>query len=157
MASHDHRVPGIYFALAISLLLLFRKPALLTRTLHTHHRTRLASHALTLVCLVRSRNREFLIKTFQDEANSPAASQLSRKNSVMEEDDMDNLDAFAFWLLSDNFRRSASNVRLSRTLTHAVAAIPPGCPRSLANYGATGEQLARGASSSSRLCDGLVH
>jgi hypothetical protein len=49
-----------------------------------------------------------LIKTFQEEANSSASSQLARKNSTMEEDDMVNLDAFAFWLLADNFKRSAN-------------------------------------------------
>jgi hypothetical protein len=53
-----------------------------------------------------------LIKTFQEEANS-ASSQLARKNSTMEEDDMVNLDSFAFWLLADNFKRSA-NVRCTR-------------------------------------------
>lgn len=50
---------------------------------------------------------------FQEEANNYSTSQLTRKHAPQEEEDMSDLESFAFWLLAENFKRSATVEALS--------------------------------------------
>ncbi len=62
----------------------------------------------------RSRNREFLVKTFQDEASSQnVMTNLRRNSGESGTDDVKDIESFAFWLLVEQYRKM---VRKSQSL-----------------------------------------